>query len=110
MLNLWWGLTEQTYLYYWHQNVWSVLAAWAIVVLLLVLLILIGADLWRAGYRAALRSAGTVDASTPQQISRPASGPADAHRSTQKRRFLAPPSEAFPGIRRFFSRGQSSRN
>ena len=109
MLNLWWGLTEQTYLYYWHQKVWSVLVAWAIVVLLLVLLILIGADLWRAGYRAALRSGGTVDASTPHQISRPASGPIGVHPSSQKRQFLAPPSEAFPGIRRFFSRGQSSR-
>jgi hypothetical protein len=49
MLNLWWGLTEQTYLYYWHQNVWSVLVAWATVVLVIVLTVLVGAALWRAG-------------------------------------------------------------
>jgi hypothetical protein len=72
MLNLWWGLTEQTYLYYWHQNVWSVLVAWATVVLVIVLTVLVGAALWRAGYRAAVRSAGPVDASTRQEMPRPA--------------------------------------
>jgi membrane-bound metal-dependent hydrolase YbcI (DUF457 family) len=107
MLNLWWGLTEQTYLYYWHQNVWSVLVAWATVVLVIVLTILVGAALWRAGYRAVVRSAGPVDASTRQEISRPAPVPADSQPSTQERRFLAPPSEAFPGVRGFISRHRS---
>jgi hypothetical protein len=104
MLNLWWGLTEQTYLYYWHQKIWSVLVAWAIVVLVLVLMILLGEELWRAGYRAALRSAGPVDAPpTRQQISRAAQVSADADLSQKKRRFLAPPSEAFPSVRTRFS-------
>jgi len=52
MLNLWWGITEQTYLYYWHHNVWAVLGAWAVVVLLFILVILIGEELWRASYEA----------------------------------------------------------
>lgn len=104
MLNLWWGLTEQTYLYYWHHNVWSVLVAWALLVLVLVLIVLIGEELWRAGYRAALRSVATVDAPPRQRFSRPAPDPVDSEPSSQERRFLAPPSEAFPGVRAFFSR------
>jgi hypothetical protein len=110
VLNLWWGLTEQTYLYYWHQKIWSVLVAWAIVVLVLVLMILLGEELWRAGYRAALRSAGPVDAPTRQQISRTAQVPADADLWEKKRRFLAPPSEAFPSVRGLFSRHRGSQN
>jgi hypothetical protein len=110
MLNLWWGMTEQTYLYYWHQKIWSVLIAWAIVVLVLVLMILLGEELWRAGYRAALRSAGPVGAPTRQQVSRTSQVPADAHLSQKKQRFLSPPSEVFPSVRRLFSRHRASRN
>jgi len=101
VLNLWWGITEQTYLYYWHHKVWSVLAAWALLILLLVLIALIGGELWRAGYRAALRPVSTVDAPRPLPPSLPPKKPVPPR---EGRRFLGPPSEAFPGIRGFFSR------
>ena len=97
MLDLWWQITEQTYLYYWHQRIWAVLTAWFVLILLLILLVLIGEELWRAGYRAALRS---VAAPEPHVRSKSVSG---AEGSVEKRRFLAPPSQAFPGIRRLFS-------
>ena len=107
MLQLWWGITEQTYLYYWHHKVWAVLAAWALVVLLVILIVLTGEELWRAGYRAALRSASTVEAPppTPPPPVQPKRSSTPA--SPEKRRFLAPPSQAFPGIRGFFSRQES---
>lgn len=98
MLNLWWGITEQTYLYYWHHKVWAVLAAWTVLILFLILLVLIGQELWRAGYRAALRPVSTVNISPLQ------SSPPVQRSSPENRRFLAPPSQAFPAIRGFFSR------
>ena len=98
MLDLWWQTTRLTYLYYWHQRVWAVLAVWAVLILLLILLVLIGEELWRAGYRAALQSAAAPETPYVRAKSTP-----DADRSVKKRRFLAPPSEAFPGIRRLFS-------
>lgn len=103
MLQLWWGMTEQTYLYYWHQKIWSVLAAWALLVLLLILIVLIGEELWRAGYRAGLRSVSTVEA-PPHPPPSPLLHEGFDRGPAEKRRFLAPPSEAFPGIRALFSR------
>jgi len=103
VLNLWWGITEQTYLYYWHHKVWSVLVGWALIILLLILIALIGEELWRAGYRAALRSVSTVEA--PPRSPPPPVTPKRTDASPPgERRFLAPPSEAFPGIRGFLSR------
>ena len=61
MLDLWWQTTKLTYLYYWHQRIWAVLAAWAVLILLLILLVLMGEELWRAGYRAALQSAAAPE-------------------------------------------------
>ena len=61
MLSLWWGITEQTYLYYWHHDPWRVLAGWGIVVLILFSIPVIGEELWRAGNRAALRSTAEVE-------------------------------------------------
>lgn len=98
MLDLWWQTTKLTYLYYWHQRIWAVLAAWAVLILLLILLVLMGEELWRAGYRAALQSAAAPE--TPHVRTKSVSG---AEGSVEKRRFLAPPSQAFPGIRRLFS-------
>lgn len=95
MLQLWWGITEQTYLYYWHHKVWAVLAAWALLALLVILIALTGEELWRAGYRSALRSV-----SPPPVQHKRSSTPAPP----EKRRFLAPPSQAFPGLRGLFSR------
>ena len=101
VLQLWWGITEQTYLYYWHHKVWAVVATWALAVLLVILIVLTGEELWRAGYRSALRSV----APPPVQAKR-SSTPA----SPEKRRFLAPPSQAFPGIRGMFSRQEGNQD
>ena len=98
MLDLWWQTTKLTYLFYWHQRIWAVLTAWAVLILLLILLVLMGEELWRAGYRAALRSAAG-----PETTRVPAKSIPPAEGSLEKRRFLAPPSQAFPGIRRLFS-------
>jgi len=99
MLNLWWGITEQTYLYYWHHDVWAVLGAWAVLALLLILVVLIGEELWRAGYHAALLSVAALDdaprLAPPPVVSKKV--------KAEDRRFLAPPSQAFPGVRAFFS-------
>jgi len=110
VLQLWWGMTEQTYLYYWHHNVWAVLVAWTLVVLLLALLALIGEELWHLGYRAALRSVSQVD--TPPRPSPPPLAPRKRYRppSAEGRRFLAPPSEAFPRIRGIFLRHQGGQD
>lgn len=102
VLQLWWGITEQTYLYYWHHRVWSILAVWAVVALIVVLIVLIGEELWRAGYRSALRSVSVAD--TPPDSPPRSVQPKGSSTSTGDRRFLAPPSQAFPGIRRAFSR------
>ena len=100
MLQLWWGITEQTYLYYWHHNVWAVLAAWA---LFFVLMGLIGEELWRAGYRSAIRATSEAQAA-PRPLPPPVPHKnSDGMPTATKRRFLAPPSEAFPGIRGFIS-------
>jgi hypothetical protein len=85
VLQLWWGMTEQTYLYYWHHDIWAVLVLWAI---LLLLIPLVGEEFWRAGYMAALRSVEPIEAGQP---------------SPPRRRFLASVSEAFPWTRSFFS-------
>ena len=98
MLDLWWQITEQTYLYYWHQRIWAVLAVWAIVGLLIILCVLIGEELWKAGYRAAMRSGTATKVSFGEQ---PPVAP--TRPSAERRRFLAPPSQAFPGVRRLFS-------
>jgi hypothetical protein len=104
VLDLWWQTTKLTYLYYWHQRIWAVLAVWAVLILLLILLALIGEELWRAGYKAALQSAAA-----PETVHVPAKSVPAAEGSVEKRRFLAPPSQAFPGIRRLFS-GQRDRS
>jgi hypothetical protein len=93
-------MTEQTYLYYWHHDVWAVLGAWAVLILLLILVLLIGEELWRAGYETALRSVSVVN-----DAPRPAPPPVDEVNASipEERHFLAPPSQAFPGIRAFFS-------
>jgi hypothetical protein len=114
VLNLWWGITEQTYLYYWHNKVWAVLACWGIVLLLLLLVALIGEELWRmgwrAGYRAAIAAVGTGH--EKPGMPRPASTPIGTTQpgAPETRRFLAPPSQAFPGIRAFFARRRSGAN
>jgi hypothetical protein len=114
MLNLWWGMTEQTYLYYWHQKVWAVLVCWGIAILLLALAVLIGEELWRSGWRAGYQAATPLTGAVqqPTHVDRPVSTPKSTARSTipEKRAFLAPPSQAFPGIRARFSsrRGGSS--
>jgi hypothetical protein len=108
VLNLWWGLTEQTYLYYWHQKVWAVLACWGILLLLLLLVALIGEELWtigwRAGYRAAVPAMGT--AKEAPGVPLPDSTPNDTTQpgAPEKRRFLAPPSQALPGMGSFLGR------
>jgi hypothetical protein len=107
VLQLWWGITEQTYLYYWHRDVWAVLVAWTLLVTLLVLIALTGFELWRAGYRAALRSASMVEAlprQPPPDVPRLKRPDQPQPPSPERRSFLAPPSEAFPGIRGFISR------
>jgi hypothetical protein len=110
VLQLWWGITEQTYLYYWHHKVWAVLAAWALVALLLIMVVLIGEELWRAGYKAALRSVPAVEAPprTPPAPVQPTR--LRTPQSPEKRRFLAPPSQAFPGIRGLFSRQEGKQD
>ena len=35
-MDLWWQTTKLTYLYYWHQRIWAVLAVWAVLILLLI--------------------------------------------------------------------------
>jgi hypothetical protein len=91
MLQLWWHITGQTYLYYWHHDVWGVLGAFTLLILLVAL---VSEEIWRAGYKAALRSMGDVQ---------------DEASSSEKRRFLAPSSQAFPGLRRLvFSSGKRS--
>ena len=95
MLQLWWGITEQTYLYYWHHKAWAVLAAWTLVVLFVVLIVLTGEELWRAGYRSALRSVSTVEAPP-----RPAPPPLSAHEVEHATltRETAIPRPTIPGV------------
>ena len=93
-------MTEQTYLYYWRHDVWAVLGAWAVVVLVFILLLLIGEELWWAGYESALRSVSVLNDApvAPPVVSKEVKPP-----KPEKRPFLAPPVQAFPGIRALFS-------
>jgi hypothetical protein len=106
MLNLWWGITEHTYLYYWHHKVWSVLGCWVVLALLLILMILLSEELWRAGYKEALRSVAALGEPPSSPTSAHNGENADKPNAPEKRSFLAPPSKAFPGVRSFFSRGR----